>query len=722
MNIKPFAVTEGIRRFAGPELDDTGLALDSRQMSLEGGAVFIQTSLTNNGTQTVEVERAGLTIGDELLQAEGEWRAFIDSGTLGWNGVRRLDALEAGTQAAIDPPVDDTAGVCHRSSLQTVLWFPSGGKGLLAGFCGQKAGQNCVDTWPSADGRRVAAMEAWQEFALRPLDAQRKLVGFDLEPGEQLELDPLLVTTGRDPLEMLEDFGRVVQEHWGNRFEEPPLTGYMTWYSKGAAIDEDTVNANLPILAELLTGYPQAQRPVLILDHGWQQQASLGPDQADTGRFPEGLPRLASRISNHGLEPGLWVSLMNVTEDTAADPELASCLAADSQGQPLRGTINLWDALPGESPSRYVNVPDADSEGARAWWKRRLQHFSALGFRYFKMDFFALRTSENNRRHAASERLHNQAWRTLRESVSPDAHLAPCSCDTNLALGRCDSVRISADIGEAGQWPSAAQRYRNALSAIGASWFKHRRFWTNDPDSVQLGKGCSLGEARVRATAAAFSGGHLMLSEDLRGIDAARLEMFRRLLPAVPTAAVPLDLFDNPAPSGYPAVWRLRTEAPSGSAQAIALFNLNNETQSFCVRPEMFGFSADSEWLALEWWQYRWLGCFQGAFTLDVPPLDVAVVHAQPVGEQPAVVSCAHHPTGLYIVEDAAFDVESGILSGRLATRPGLKTVLFGYTPSHWRLTAGMKNHVIANSLGGWQCEVTTTGKKTGFNVCFEKH
>lgn len=717
--IEPFVMINGARFIGHPVIEQAGLCFEYRTVR-ESEGLLLEAALTCAGDTPVHVERAGFVIRDDALTAPGPWRVFVDSGTLAWNGVRRLDDLDSATVARTDGPVHDAAAKCHRSSLQTVVWHPETQTGLLVGFCGQWHGQNLIDVWPDADGRTIRALEAWQEFALRPPGGSVAPSPLELEPNARLELDRLWISRGDAPLALLDAFGRRVQESLDRRPPTPtPITGYMTWYSKASAIDEETVIGNLPILQELFCGYPQAQRPMLILDHGWQQNASLGPLEADATRFPHGLAWLAQRVREHGFEPGIWHSLTNVTEDTPNHADIAHLLATDEQGAPLRGTLNLWDTSADGNPERAVNIPDAALQNTRQWWQDQLRALSRLGMRYFKLDFLALRTSSPNRPHAHAGRLHDHAWQTFRRAVTADTHLAPCSCDTNLALGRCDSVRISADIGEAGKWPGHARGYRHGLSAIAALWYKHRRFWTNDPDSLQLGKGCSMGEARVRATAAALSGGHLMLSEDLRGLAPARLELVRRLLPAVPTAAVPLDLFEAPFPEGYPAIWQWDVETPTGPARAVALFNLDRQTRTFTLNPSHFDLDASAEWMALEWWQQRWLGRIRGAADVEVPPQDVAIVHAQPATDTPAILSCSHHPAGLTLVESPRFDPDSATLSATLVTRPGLHTVVFGQMPTDWRLAGTMRSHAIANADGGWQCEVHTTGTRTPFHVEF---
>ena len=225
----------------------------------------------------------------------------------------------------------------------------------------------------------------------------------------------------------------------------------------------------------------------------------------------------------------------------------------------------------------------------------------------------------------------------------------------------------------------------------------------------------------MRATAAALSGGHLMLSEDLERVDGERLEIVRRLLPPCGQAARPLDLFEHPFPEGYPALWALSLDTGIGPATALAAFNLTEATRSFRIEPGMLGLEEGREFLALEWWQSRWLGRFDGPFTLEVPAGDVAVIHARHTGEAPSLISVSHPITGGYIVKEVVFDPVSGTLCGALDTKAGLGLVLFGHLPEGWALSRESRFHGIAGAIGSWQCEVVTTSAHTPFAIRFER-
>jgi hypothetical protein len=212
-----------------------------------------------------------------------------------------------------------------------------------------------------------------------------------------------------------------------------------------------------------------------------------------------------------------------------------------------------------------------------------------------------------------------------------------------------------------------------------------------------------------------------MAGDDLRRISPERLELIKRVLPMITNAARPLNLFENPFPEGYPSIWSLEAAWPYGPRKILAIFNLTDRFQRYWVEPEWLGIPQDKEYTVLEWWQYRRLGCLSGALKLEVPPEDAAVLHAAPVLDVPRVVSVGHHITGGYILDNVAFDEDSGELSGELVTKPGLRTVLFGHTPTDWELVPAKTFHTSCSSSGEWQYEIITTGTRTGFRLPFRR-
>jgi len=709
-NLIPFAQLNG-RRISGEELlAEVGLHLILEEGAYPGGTRY-SLSLKNTGSKSLLVDRAGVILPAPEARQKRQWRVFLDSGASAWAGVKRLDALEPDSHM---PPVRERGGesadprLFHRSDLQMVAWDALNGETMLVGFLRQRYGPNKVDIIPNLDASDIESIEAWQEF------------GFEVAPGAIQWLDDLIVAKGSDPYAMLEEFGTAVMGHQGRTFDAPPIVWMMTWYGYRTAIDEEIVLGNARIVGELFSGYPQEMQKIMLLDHGWEEDANWGYWQPDRKRFPHGMKWLSDRIAPYGLQLGLWYTPFCITGNAPNHADLVPLQAVDHQGQPHTGAACVWGDLPGHQRGNWpITFFDGAQEAVQRKWRQELSEMKDWGAVYWKLDFFALQTSDKSRLRTGE--LYARTWRSFREAVGEGLHLAPCSCGTNLQIGYCDSVRIASDIGNAGHWPGAMKDYRYGMATTVGLWYKNRKFWINDPDSIQIAKGCSLAEARVRATVVALSGGHLMLSEDLRGVDSERIEMIRRLIPPYPQAARPLDLFESPFPESYPTFWALSLQTGFGPMTVLAVFNLTPKTRTYRIQPEMLGIPSGREFLALEWWQYKWLGRFRDIFPIDVPAEDVAVIHARPTREVPSMLSVSHSITGGYIVEEVSFDPETGRLTGTLATKAGLPVVLFGHIPPGWGLSREAGCHTTISSVGGWQSEVLTTDMRTRFAIEFEK-
>lgn len=709
----PFVRVGGARHTDSASLALLGLELEVREETHRIGRCF-SLAVRNTSRRTILVESAGIAFLPAGKKGRRRWRVFLDQGQCGWCGVKRLESLEPDlhlqpAEERRDTPLGPAQVRFHRSDLQAVAWDASSGEAVIVGFLRQRHGVNTVDVIPGPGARQIVAIEAWQDL------------GLEIDPGMAQPLDPIVTGSSHDPYALLELFGAAVQIAIGRRFDDPPIVGMMTWYGYRTAIDEEIVRGNLRIIAELFGGYPQPMRNVMLLDHGWEEDANWGWWKPDACRFPRGMASIADEARGLGIDLGLWYTPFCITENAPNYQDIAPLRAVDETGEPYTGRACVWGDLPHHSRQAWpITYFDAGRTEVQTKWREELAEMKGWGARYWKLDFFDVRTSAAVRSRLGVGELYARTYRTFREAVGEAGHLAPCSCRTNSQLGYNDSVRIATDIGIAGTWPGAACEFRHGMATVAALWYKNRTFWVNDADSIQVAKGCSLGEARVRATVAALSGGHLMLSEDLRTVDAERIEMVRRLLPPCPKAARPIDLFDNPFPDGYPSLWSLSLETSIGPLTVLAVFNLSEATRTWTLTPHMLGIPSGQEFLALEWWQCRWLGTYSGSFTVEVPAEDVAIIHARRCGSVPSLVSVSHPITGGWIIEQESFDERTRVLSGTVATKAGIRLVLFGHLPRGWSLAREAGFHGSVSSAGGWQYELTTTAMRTAFSIGFE--
>jgi hypothetical protein len=668
-------------------------------------------SFQNIGQKNVLIEHVGVIFGS--LNTQGMLNVFLDSGQCAWCGVVRLGAIGSEKLASsaeiksVKTGSDDA--VIYRSSMQTVIYDEDKKTSVLLGFISQKNGMNAVDVIVRRERHEIIKIEAWQE------------IGVYIRPGDSANMDALIVMEGESPYDLLERYGSFVLKNSQRTYDSLPVVGMMTWYGYGTTIDEDSVLKNAEIIGDLFDGYPQGMQNIMLVDHGWQEDANWGYWHADKERFPHGLKWLSDKLSQYGIQLGIWYTPFCITENAPNYNRLKTLMARDENKEPYKGEACVWGQLPGHKSGNWtVRYFDGALDRVQEKWSDELSDMRRQGVQYWKLDFFSLRASNENNNTISIGELYKRTWDNFREAVGKERHLAPCSSNTNIQTGYADSVRIAADIGTAGEWPAMMDGYRRGMSTIAALWFKNRKFWVNDPDSVQIGNGCSLSEARVRCTVAALSGGHFMLSEDLHFLSEDRIEIVKRTLPAYPNAARPLNLFENPYPDGFPDVWSLPVETAYGASSVLAVFNLSDKNKLYEITPEMLGLKTGTEYISFNWWPCEWLGRFNGPFTINIPSGDTVVLHTKPIGDEPSLVSVSHHITGGYIIENVKFDNETGELSGRIASKAGLNITIFGIIPGGWKIKEDKDPSVTVNNIGGWQLELFMDKTHTDFIVFFE--
>ncbi|NOY75066.1 MAG: hypothetical protein GXP32_04660, partial [Kiritimatiellaeota bacterium] len=256
--MKAFISIEGKRLEGARSMVQAGIqplmkAVNKRS---KGGRRY-EMSIKNIGTKKLLIEQAGLVFLPPAKKKNRQWRVFIDRGECGWCGVKELDALELNTHLRpvmgqrVSEDAEDTLPF-HRSSLQSVIWDMKSRQSLLIGFLRQRHGENMVDIVPDENRKDILKIEALQTFEV------------EIAPNEVLHLDPIIISKGKDPYVLLEQFGDLAQQYHGRVFNEPPIVGMMTWYGYRTAIDEDIILENTRLIKDIFDGYPQETNKIML--------------------------------------------------------------------------------------------------------------------------------------------------------------------------------------------------------------------------------------------------------------------------------------------------------------------------------------------------------------------------------------------------------------------------------------------------------------------------
>lgn len=359
--------------------------------------------------------------------------------------------------------------------------------------------------------------------------ARALLDGVSLRPGEEREVEALVFwRSDESAARMAAQWAGMLGEAMRARTHGRYQRGWCSWYHYFHAISEEAIRANLRTLAAMREEYPIE---VVQLDDGYQ--SALGDWDATNAKFPGGLKKLAEEIRDAGFAAGLWTAPFLAARDSRLMREHPGWFIRDDADGPLRAMHGpSWTSS--EDPSIYALDPS--NPGFIAHLEslfRRLVH--EFGYEYLKLDFLYAAAAEGVRHDPDLTRAETlrRGLEAIRRGAGERAFILGCGCPLGQGVGIVDGMRIGPDV--APDWgatspeggpPGTAQ----ALDAVMARSFMHRRLWLNDPDCLMLrGKDTKLTRDEREALAAtiAASGGMLLISDDMSLLDRESAELFR---------------------------------------------------------------------------------------------------------------------------------------------------------------------------------------------------
>ncbi|RJQ10173.1 MAG: alpha-galactosidase [Bacillota bacterium] len=439
-------------------------------------------------------------------------------------------------------------------------------------------------------------------------------------PGETLKSEVFAMMAGhRDPWAALEaladETGRRARKAAGEPGPPPVPTGWCTWYHYFHGISEESVLADLQGLARLRLTLPL---DLFQVDDGYQ--AAVGNWLETNPKFPRGMRWLAGRVREAGFEPGLWLAPFTVMAGTPAFDNHPEWVLRDESGRPVEAGINWGGPFYGLD----VTNPEVE-EHLRHVFRTVVRDW---GYRYLKLDFIYC-ASLPGRRHdprvtrAAALR---RGLELVRDEV-PEAFVLGCGSPLLPAAGLVDAMRIGPDVApfwsapppldKDPSFPSAVNSIRN----IFARAFTHGRLWVNDPDCLLVREEDSQltpDEVRTLATAIAFSGGALVLSDAPAALAPERLDLVRRALPPSGRACRLVDPLGGVLPEVAVVPPQVQSEAQAQSC-TVAFFNWSDAPEAG-RRADIGSALRAAGWRADAWHVFDfWAGRYVGRFSREAP-------------------------------------------------------------------------------------------------------
>ena len=362
-----------------------------------------------------------------------------------------------------------------------------------------------------------------------------------------IDVETLLDGTGATQAETLYLFdGDAVEttmRHWSARVAAasplPPrlprrLTGWCSWYSLYASIDEGVIREHL----DAARAYRDAQRVPLDI---FQIDDGFTPEMGDwldvKPQFPNGMAPLLAEVARAGFTPGLWIApflVGNRSNLFAAHPDW---LVQDRHtGGPLVA-FTFYGEFRWHKRSEEYHVLDVTHPDAAAYIAHVLRTWTRdWGARYIKADFL-LHGAEYGPERARWHRpglSRIAVWRRMmalmRDAVGEAVIVSGCGCPLWAGVGLVDAVRIGRDVGVEWHGEYSAESLLRDLQTRNHA---HGLLWQADPDCILLrDRFHQLTDAEVDLLArfATGAGGVAMTSDHLGELSPARAALFADLL------------------------------------------------------------------------------------------------------------------------------------------------------------------------------------------------
>jgi alpha-galactosidase len=556
-----------------------------------------------------------------------------------------------------------------QSESLVMLGRPGAPAILLAGFV---SARRMFGRLELTSGNPLGALEAWCEAD-----------GLELQPGESLEAEPLLVLMAPEH-QALEAYATRAAAAMEARVPDQVPAVWCSWYYYFTKVAEADVLKAATALATVRETHPVN---VIQLDDGYQ--TAVGDWFSLNKKFPSGLDGLARQIREAGFTPGLWVAPFIALRKSKLFREHPDWFVKTAKGKPK---VCGWN--PGWGDIYYAL--DTTHPEVEAWLTDLFRRLVAAGYTYLKLDFLygACMAGVRHDPRATRVEAFRRGMAIIRQAVGEAVYLLGCGSPMLPAVGLVDAMRVGPDVAPhwrfkfwglpiLGREPGTAAARNALVTAMGRQWM-HGRFWVSDPDSMILRSrqsGLSVEEARTIATLGGLSGGIPSFSDPPALLDAGRKEWLRRLLPPVAGGLQPFTYLGEAVPflSTVKAGEWLLLFACNGGEEARRLRVDPAALGSGCLGPgaQSGPGGAGSGPLpapvhAYDCWGDRYLGCFEGPFDAgEVPPHGCRVLAlraASPDGV-PAVVGSTFHLSPANVAALSRWDGQ--VLT--IALRPGLR-------------------------------------------------
>lgn len=413
------------------------------------------------------------------------------------------------------------------------------------------------------------------------------------------------------------------------RFPLPP-SGWCTWYFYYSRITADEVKRNTDWLAANLREFGVQ---CVQIDDGWQgltrPVGTRDWTHTSPAQFPDGMADVAKHIKSRGFTPGLWIA-----------PH------GQSNPQVISNHPGLFLIKPdGTSASETWEgkwLIDPTAPGANRYLSNLFATFTGWGYDYFKIDGQPIVVEEYAKKKEFMHRpsddtngLYRDTLRAIRSGIGANRYLLGCWGLPIEGAGLMDGSRTGGDIVLG--WDG----FQVALRATLQYYYLHNTVWYSDPDVVIVRSPLTLDQARVWATLQGLTGQALMSSDRLMDLSAERVELLKRIYPAVDIR--PLDLF--PVEENK-RIWDLKVNHLGRNYDVVGVFNFaEGKSEQTVLRWADLGLPSEQRFHVFDFWNQEYLGAWAAGTMVEAAPTSCRVLTLLPDTGKIELLSTSRHIT-----------------------------------------------------------------------------
>lgn len=496
-----------------------------------------------------------------------------------------------------------------------------------------------------------------------------------------------------------------------------PPSGLCTWYYYYQNITDREVRLNTDWIAENLKSY--GARYVQV-DDGWQSLSASGRKGSRdwTGfdpNFSGGMTGLAAYIRSRGLIPGIWIAPHGQSNEEVVKSHPGVFILKPDGTSPSKTWEGDW-------------LLDPTSAEGKKYFHDLFATMAGWGYEYFKIDGQPIVVDEYGRnsqymavKGGAADSLYRVTLDIARSAIGDKSYLLGCWGLPIEGAGIMNGSRTGGDVVLG--WDG----FFTALDPTMESYWQHNIVWYTDPDVMLLRQPLTIDQARVWATLQGLTGQALMSSDRLPDLSAERVDILRKVYPAVDIR--PLDLFPS---HNRKRIWDLKINHLGRRYDVTGLFNFNeSEPVTLNLNWNDLGIDTAGPVHVFDFWNGEYMGAWESGIGLEILPASVRVLTLLPDNGMIQLVSTSRHISQGWVDLRKLTSNEQGMVISGVSTLPaGNDYKLYFACPrgKYYRVKSATavageeKLDVTTLSHQGW-AEVSFTAPVSGeisWNVTFE--